>query len=156
VNSAPQPNPDNLADETEVETRLWWGRELFLSGYSPPDACPETFDITGAARHLMFGPYIELTGGLWRATAELELCPDAARARLAVEWGSEPHYSSAMLEPGQAGLRTIALCHRIDRPQRMQLRLWLKKAAFHGTVSFVGVTVERLRLDSARCAGARI
>ncbi len=122
----------------------WWDREIFASAEAPDGRCPKELDVTGRARCLLFGPYLPLTPGHWSATAHLEVCVDAARCRLAVEFGAEPDYALVDLPFGQPGQHAIELTHEIRESGLGQIRLFLKRAAFHGEVRFIGATVRRI------------
>ena len=105
----------------------WWDRTQFFGGAEANvGKCPEVIDLTGRACFLFYGPYVPLTAGLWRATVTLTICADAARRPLALQFGAEPDYVTADLPFGVSG----------------DVRLWLKKAAFHGQIRFLGACVE--------------
>ena len=122
----------------------WWARELFLSPDSEGGVCPEVIDVTGRARYLFFGPYIELPSGIWRAEIRFHLCPDASRCRLAAQFGAEPDYATVDVPNGKPGSRVIRIEHARREPGLSQIRLWLKKAAFHGEVRLSGAAVSRI------------
>jgi len=121
---------------------VWWDRACFLSDEAPDRRCPEVIDVTGRARFLFFGPFIPLGRGLWRATVRLELCPDAARRTLALQFGVEPDYTTHDLPSGACGSLTPQIDFLCETPGTAQVRLWLKKAAFHGEVRLAGARVE--------------
>ena len=90
-------------DQPTAETPAWWSFERFMNDEARDRRCPNVIDVTGRARYLFFGPFINLPAGHWRATVFLELCPDAARRRLAVQFGSEPDYTTEGVPGGRAG-----------------------------------------------------
>jgi hypothetical protein len=104
----------------------------------------EVIDVTGRQRHLFFGPYELLASGVWMARLELDLCPDAAKRALTAEFGVDPEMAAFDVAPGAPGPRTIELVQAIRTPGRAQVRLRLRRAAFHGWVRFTGVTLMRL------------
>ena len=119
------------------------GPNTFLRGAEANvDRCPEVIDLTGRACFLFYGPYIPLVAGLWRATVFLTVCADAARRPLALQFGSEPNYATIDLPFRVPGDHRIVLEHLFDEGQSAQVRLWLKKAAFHGSIRFLGACVE--------------
>ena len=121
----------------------WWDRTQFFGGAEANvGKCPEVIDLTGRACFLFYGPYVPLTAGLWRATVTLTICADAARRPLALQFGAEPDYVTADLPFGVSGDHRLVLEHRFDGAQTAQVRLWLKKAAFHGQIRFLGACVE--------------
>jgi hypothetical protein len=123
---------------------LWWGREIFSSAEGPSGDCPPVIDLTGRPRYLLFGPYVALPPGLWRATAFVELCPDAAKRVLAFQFGAEPDYTTVDVIRGVVGRQVVELEHPMRSDGLAQLRLWLKKAAFHGEARFLGASLERM------------
>lgn len=132
---------------------LRWERQAFLSDQAPGAPCPAVVDLTGRARYPFFGPYVALAPGLWRATARLEVCPEAARRSLALQFGVEPDYTTTDLPRGTAGPVTVTIDHAFSGEGLAQVRLWLKKAAFHGEVRLLGVDLRRLDPDSLQGRG---
>jgi hypothetical protein len=124
----------------------WLAPSAFLSGNGP---CPEAVDVTGRARYLFYGPYAALGPGRWRATVFLHLCPDAARRPLAVQFGAEPDYTTLDLPFGVPGNHRVDLEHSLREGDAAQVRLWLKKAAFHGEVRLIGVSLGRAEAGAA-------
>jgi hypothetical protein len=131
--------------DTPSPSATWWDRGDFLSdAEGPAGTCPVAIDVTGRARFLSYGPFADLAPGVWRATVFLNLCPDAARCRLAVQFGAEPDYTTKDLEFRITGNHKVEIEHVIHQTGPGQVRLWLKKAAFHGEVRFAGAAVERI------------
>ncbi len=125
-----------------AETRiLTWGRDLFRSGDGP---CPPTIDITGRPRILVFGPYIQLGGGLWRLTARFELCPDAGQYPWLLQFVAGPHMVEESIPPSGAGAYEVSLEQPWRGSQIVEMRLFVVGAAFHGALRFEGVTIERI------------
>lgn len=130
--------------ETESEP-VHWHTGMFLTGDPPANLASDCIDTTGRARFLVFGPFAPMEAGFWRAAVSLELCPDAARSPLALQFGVEPDYATVEIPGGMAGPHRIVIDHEIRVAGLGQARLWLKKAAFHGEIRFLGATVQRLR-----------
>ena len=122
---------------------FWWGPDVFMSEAGENQRCPPVIDVTGGPRFLVFGPYLMLPAGVWRAVMSFELSPDAARRPMAVQFGSEPHYTTAEVEIGVPGPHTVEVVHPFAEPGEAQIRLWLKRAAFHGELRLIGAHVER-------------
>ncbi len=120
----------------------FWERERFLSDLAQP--CPPVIDLTGPPRFVAFGPYVTLAPGCWRAKVILELCPEAARRRLAAQFGAEPDYATVALPAGVPGHHAIVIDHTFAAGDLAQARLWLQGAAFHGEVRFLGVEISPL------------
>lgn len=139
--SAEPPVPSSLPSGP---SSLWWGRDVFLSEEGEGDCCPVIVDVTGRSRHLIYGPYLPLAAGRWRATAFLDLCADAAKRMLAVELGVYPHFTAVDLRRGVAGRHVVTIEHMMVGEGLAELRLWLKKPAFHGQVRFHGAVLARV------------
>jgi hypothetical protein len=124
---------------------IWWGREQFLScsASGRHEPCPEVVDVTGPERALVFGPYSSLEPGLWRATAMFELCPDAARRHLAVDFGAMPNFR-VQEAPRQPGRHVIELEYEVQPDDLVEVRLLMRTAGFHGEVRFLGAWLRRL------------
>jgi hypothetical protein len=119
---------------------------MFRSLEDPTRCCPEVIDLTGPRRCLFFGPYFMLDPGTWRASVELSVCKDAARRALELEFGVDPgaEYTRLPLPTGIDGRLRIELVHRVEVAARAQVRLWLRRAAFHGEVRLHEVVTELL------------
>jgi hypothetical protein len=120
---------------------MWWGRELFLSVDVPDGKCPAIIDVTGRARVLSYGPYAPLGLGAWRARAVLDLCPDAARCRLAIQFGASMDFTTVDISRGPSGRREIEVDYFCQTPGLAELRLVLTRAAFHGEIHLHGVDI---------------
>ena len=124
----------------------WWGRPLFFSGDAPGQPCPEAIDLTGRARILAYGPYLALPPGRWRLTARLEMVDaDAARQPYRLEFGGQAAQGATDFRPvGGAGLYDVAVDAVLADVESVELRVWLVRSAFHGTVRFIGASLEWL------------
>jgi hypothetical protein len=143
-----------VTDEEERALVVCWDRDAFSSDeLVPAGPCPSTIDLTGRARRLAYGPFLELEPGVWRATVKLGLCSDAARRCLAVQFGVEPDYTTVEVPRGVPGDLELEICHTITEAAPAQIRLCLSKAAFHGEVRFDGARLYRMEsLPSASAA----
>ena len=139
----PAPRPPRVDPPVEPD-EIWWDPSLFLSFDHPDGSNLSVYDVTGRARCLFFGPYLPLANGVWRARVWLEICQDAAQRPLSIQLGAEPDYSTVDLPFGQAGPIVTSVEHPMDGVGLAQVRLLLRKAAFHGEVRFLGVAVSRI------------
>lgn len=105
--------------------------------------CPPAIDITGASRCLVFGPYVQVSQGLWRGTVSVELCEEAARRRLAVQLGSiVGGFTTVELPNGIPGRHDVEVLHLMNEGDLVEMRVWTMTAAFHGELRFLGMTIE--------------
>lgn len=124
--------------------QLDWEPSRFYSAGQPGNRCPPVIDITGRARYLLYGPYAPLSPGLWRATVIFDLCPDAARRPLSVDFGTPTDFATVEVPFGVAGCHRIEVIHPISDETPCEVRILLRKAAFHGKFRFLGVNLLRL------------
>jgi len=139
--ASPVAVPAPTLDPPLAPDEVWWDPALFLRQDGQD---PTVFDVMGRARCLFFGPYLPLAVGLWRARVWLEICPDAARRPMAIQFGAEPDYSTVDLPFDQVGPMVANVEHPMDGLGLAQIRLLLKKAAFHGEVRFLGAALSRI------------
>jgi hypothetical protein len=112
--------------------------------------CTEAIDVTGPARILVFGPYAQLAPGRWRVTARFEVSAEAATRSYYVEFGQGADFEGVMLHPSGAGVYEMSLERTLAGKTTVELRLWLARAAFRGSLRFLQATAERLDHDAAR------
>jgi hypothetical protein len=122
----------------------WWDPALFLSPDTGGPLGHTTIDATGRSRFLFFGPYLPLERGIWRARVWLEICQDAARRPMAIQFGADPGYTTFDLPIDRPGPLVASVEHPMDGIGLAQVRLWLKRAAFHGEVRFLGAAVSQI------------
>ncbi len=123
----------------------WYSHEDFVCDDLPGGGpCPKVIDITGRARVIFRGPGVTVGPGLWRATVHFELCQDAARRFLALDFGVAPDFAIIDLPRGVVGPQRVMMDRSIAFAAPLQLSLRLRKPAFHGYVRFTGATLQRL------------
>jgi hypothetical protein len=128
---------------TLLSTPARWDRSMFLSLEASDTRCPPVIDVTGGSRILVHGPYVQLARGLWRAKVSFEICEEAARRKLAVQLGSiTDTFTTVDVPPGVPGRHDIEVTHPLQDGDHVEIRIWLKAAAFHGELRFLGATIE--------------
>ena len=120
-----------------------WPRELFFHG-DRDHPCPETIDLTGLARIVVFGPFIVLPPGHWRAAVEFELCADAATRSFLVEFGPFDRRRAITYRPVAGGRQVAWLDCDLVRPWEVEIRLAVTRPVFHGELRFRGASVQPL------------
>lgn len=124
---------------------LRWDRRIFMTWDGELAPCPAVIDVTGRARILVYGPYSALEPGAWRAKVSLELCAEAAQRPIVVQFGAEPDYSTVGLPQGTRGHHEVEIDHQMKPGDLAQIRVWLKRAAFHGELRFGGAEIRRIQ-----------
>lgn len=141
--TAATPSAPDGSIETESEPSQW-EKEMFLLGDTAGRLTNDPIDVTGRARFLVYGPYVHMEPGRWRVIVSLDLSPDAARNPLALQFGVDPVVTTVDMALGVAGPQQFRIDHVVHTAGPGQVRLWLKRAAFHGEIRFSGATVRRL------------
>jgi hypothetical protein len=131
-------------DSFDRSVGLHWDRVLFRWGDAPDETCPEQIDVTGPPRVLVFGPFMSLEAGLWRAEVHYEVCDQAARRSYLVEFGSGADLSREWFGPVTLGRNRIVVTHQFADAAVSEIRFWVARAAFHGQLRFLGVTLKRV------------
>ncbi|HEV2364506.1 MAG TPA: hypothetical protein VGS12_09970 [Caulobacteraceae bacterium] len=108
------------------------------------EVCPESADITGYGRVLIVSPPREFSAGRWRFTVAFELCPDAGRYPYAVVVGNQSGASREDLQASGAGLYEVSVERTLEAVAPLEVHLKITRAAFHGELRLLGMTVERL------------
>lgn len=124
----------------------FWGCEVFDINAKAVRYDDEraVLDLTGRPRILIFGPYIVLPAGRWKAVVRLGFSTPAAKHLYRTDWGTQELYTSYEFRPGREGLFRIGFEYDWDRPAASEFRLLLLEGAFDGEVIFYGVEITRL------------
>lgn len=123
-----------------------WHRQLFQWGDRPSAQLPEIIDVTGPARCLAFGPYIQLPAGSWSCSLMLGCSEDAAGLRMNVEAFTDVPLNRVAFELGEPGLFEIEFSFVLanaDVP--VQIRLFSADAAFEGKVALAQARMTPLK-----------
>jgi len=128
---------------SETPRRIELPREAFFHGDAPGEPCPAAIDLTGLNRILVYGPFLPLPAGPWRAEVRLELCEYGARRPLRLDFASGEAITAAAVA-GQPGLQRVCVTHEVTAGAPIELRLWLLRPTFHGELRFLGATLERV------------
>jgi hypothetical protein len=133
-------------DEATAAARApgWWSPEMFLSPETPERRCPNVLPVTGPPRDLVFGPYVSLAPGVWRAMVFVEVCPDASRCRFDLEFGIFPSYTKTPVTFLGPGHHKLEIEYIVPEAGDAEVRLVLIRPGFRGELRFAGVSVERV------------
>ncbi|MEN5363246.1 hypothetical protein [Brevundimonas intermedia] len=125
--------------------RAVWPAALFLherSGKSDIDG--EIFDLTGRRRVIRYGPYIEMPVGLWKVVVPFTLWIDSAIVEIRVEWASSVSVTSVTEVIRQSGRYEVTLSQAWEEIGPCEIRIWLDRAVFDGTIQLHDPSVIRL------------
>lgn len=98
-------------------------------------------DITGRPRILVYGPYLALPSGLWKARVRFAVDDEAAKREFRLDWGTPSDFKSVPLTPSQSGVYEVEVEHAWHQTDMAEIRLVLMEGAFDGRLSFLGATV---------------
>lgn len=98
-------------------------------------------DLTGRPRILVYGPYVALPPGLWRAKVRFSIDAAAAGRQFRIDWGAQSHYASETFTPGRAGVYELELDYRWTTAEPAEVRFIIMEGCFSGAASVLGVKV---------------
>lgn len=127
-------------------TTCAWSEKLFIYDEKGARNWPDwgVLDITGRPRMLVWGPYVALTPGSWRAVIRFGVDADAAGHQYRVDWGTRSACVSEYVTPGRPGMFEIQLDWLFEEAEAAEIRLILTEGSFMGTMLFQGMTVQRI------------
>jgi hypothetical protein len=146
VDGALQPYGANLAAAAALDP-LIWERELFFIFEDPPAPTPlvasRPVDITGRARVLVYGPYLNLPPGDWSANVVLGFSAETAGMSFLIDVCAGRSLSSTRLESTGARIAEVNLHFVIENTldQPIEVRVLSERAAFDGRLALGQVTL---------------
>jgi hypothetical protein len=120
--------------------RLVWEPELFFTATESGQRAVEpngVIDLTGRARCLVYGPYVNLPPGSWSVDIVLGFSAEAAGVNLVAEVFAGSQLAHSRIEvAGEQFLETrlyLTIADTVDEP--VQIRIHLERAAFDGRLA---------------------
>lgn len=104
---------------------------------------PGFTDLTGKRRLLQHGPYLLMSAGTWTAEIVFELAIDRALTQLRFDWGDGVDVTETSQRLSTAGVYSVALEKSWDQPTRAELRIWLDRSMFDGSLRIRSTKVTR-------------
>jgi hypothetical protein len=130
---------------------ITWERELFFlyeetGEETPPKVYPiasRPVDITGRARHLVFGPYLALPAGDWTATVALGFSETAAEMSYVVDVCAGASLAQLRVEPHGRRFVEVTLDFSIGETldALIEVRVASERPAFDGRLALGHVTL---------------
>ncbi len=103
-------------------------------------------DLTGRPRILVYGPYIALPPGLWRAKIRFSVNDASAAGReYRIDWGTQTDFVSQTFTPGRSGIFELELDYLWTSIAPAEVRFLIMEGCFSGSASFIGVEVSLVR-----------
>lgn len=126
-----------------------WQPDLFFATQDAEDGSRVpvrgAVDITGRARFLIFGPYINLPPGSWTATVALGFSAETAGISFIIEVAAGTRLTYARVQPSREQMIETSLSFTIppstDGP--VEIRVISERAAFDGRIALGNVRLAR-------------
>lgn len=99
-------------------------------------------DVAGRMRHLVWGPYVVLPAGCWRARVRLAFDQWSCRQEFYFEFGSAKDFVRQAFTPGREGLYEIIADATWSRPVKAEARVVMIESSVGGMFEFLGASVE--------------
>lgn len=131
-----------------------WSERIFRYDQRAARAATEIgqLDVTGRPRILVYGPYLGMPQGRWRARVKFLVDAPAASKELRIDWGSPQDFTSLRILAPHAGVYEAELEHDWSAADLAEVRLWLMEGAFDGVLHFLGATITRVGRPLAKAA----
>lgn len=121
-----------------------WTRELFMLEALDSPCAP--IDVGGGPRNLIFGPYIHLPPGEWRARVVLGLSPETPGTVFVVDaFADSRQLGQATLAPTRGGVHVADIAFTIEEPSRqgLEIRVLVTSATSRGRLAFGHVVLQQ-------------
>lgn len=116
--------------------KLIWPRDLFNIADSPTEAAMRDIDIAGRARCLVFGPYMQVFAGNWKARMVLGFSTETVGMPFIVDVGTSVRIAHTTITPDAAGVYEVNLEFTIEDPDHpVEIRVWSERPAFEGHIA---------------------
>lgn len=117
-----------------------WAPEVFI--WTAGDE-PGVADLTGRRRVIQYGPYLLLSAGTWTVDVVFELAMHRAITELRFEWGILHDVDRISQRLTVSGRYSASMTHSWSEAGAVELRIWLDRSMFDGTLKVLSVTVSR-------------
>lgn len=138
----------------EVGQQIVWSERIFRYDQRAARGAQAIgeLDVTGRPRILVYGPYLGLPPGRWRAKVRFLVDATAATKEFRLDWGTPHDFSTLPVTPPHSGVFEAELEHDIRKVDFGELRLWLMEGAFDGVLHFLGAEITFLGRPLANAA----
>lgn len=130
---------------TKLDAQVTWATDLFLfPSRSAPDGGSPEISLIGKPRVLMYGPYIHMPAGRWRATCPIVADTEGRAMRIEVHWGASEIAGGYPVDIRESGRYNLAVEASVVEAKPIELRILAPRPALEGRLSVGRVSVERL------------
>ena len=118
-----------------------WGADAFIW---TPGSQDGLVDLTGRRRVLLYGPYLMLSAGTWTVDLVFEISIHRAICELRFEWGILHDVDTIAQRVTVSGRYEASMTHSWTDAGAVELRIWLDRSMFDGTLKVLSVTVSKV------------
>lgn len=130
---------------TKLDAQVSWGTDLFLfPSRSASDGGSPEISLIGKPRVLMYGPYIHMPAGRWRATCPIIADTEGRAMQIEVHWGASEIAGGHPVDICESGRYNLTVEASVVEAKPIELRILASRAALEGKLSVGRVSVERL------------
>lgn len=128
----------------DLEHPVEWSEKLFSYDQKASRDWPAcgVLDTTGRPRMLVFGPFLSMPPGQWRARMRFAVDSEAAKRQYRLDWGTRTACVSEYVTPGAPGMYELEMDFIWTEVDVAEIRLILVEGSFMGTLMFQGMTVQ--------------
>jgi hypothetical protein len=113
-----------------------WPYYVFFSGERPGESFDEVIELTGAARCLLYGPYLHIPCGEWNATLSFDIERDSYGQVFTAEIHSTELLGALRFSPRGVGSFQATISVTITDPKPpVEIRLMMDSGAIEGRLS---------------------
>lgn len=122
-----------------------WPRECFLNGDFMGEPLPLMMELAGRARILLYGPYLPLPTGHWRATGCFGFSPDIEKLPFIFDAVTPNSVMRGFFEVESGGFFTVDLEFQVtDLLAPIEIRLASQDSALEGQAALIEVRLETI------------
>jgi hypothetical protein len=121
-----------------------WPGYVFLQADKPDTPLNGPIDLTGRARHIIYGPYLHLPRGRWMATAEFIVRGNYSGNELLADIAIGQEVTAAVAPLPERGAFTFDIGFEVTEPRNpIEIRLAIKRGAIEGSLELLRVVLKR-------------
>jgi hypothetical protein len=126
--------------------QLVWARDLFILVSDPSRGLTEPLDVSGGARYLLFGPYIDLPSGSWTARVVLGFSPETAGHSFVVDAFAGRQLGATTVVPASGGIYTTEVTFTLGEQSGLgaEIRVMVASEIARGQLAFGRVELRPL------------
>jgi len=130
--------------------KLVWPRDLFAIADMPDEPATRDIDIAGRARCLVFGPYMQLFAGGWKARVVVGFSRETVGTSFVIDVATKATIGHTRITPDSAGVYEVLIDFTIEESdQPIEIRIFNERPAFEGHIALGFVSLIPAPLPTA-------